>query len=322
MKENQFIGKPFTLLFGESTPIEDLKVLWNNLIENKAYRGEVKNIDASDNFYFLDMHISPKFSREGEKVGYLCIAHNITDKKLVLDQQEQLIIQSRHAAMGEMISMIAHQWRQPLGTISAITTGIHMDIALDSLEIKILEEKIESIEKQVQHLSHTVDDFRNFFKPSKGMENVYVNALIEEAIRLLDHRLENIEIIYVEQIDLCLYLYRNELVQVLINILNNAYDALMENEIKVPCIRITEYIQDTQVVIEIEDNAGGIEEKTLAQIFDPYFSTKTKNGTGLGLYMSKTIVEDHQKGRLEVFNQGKGAMFKISLPISILSFEI
>jgi len=320
-KKNQFIAKPFTLLFDSNTPLNDLKVLWNELKEGMEYFGEVKNMDASANFYWLDMHINPEYTSKGERIGYVCISHNITDKKLVMQQQEQLMAQSRHAAMGEMIAMIAHQWRQPLATISAITTGISMDINLGSSDENSLEEKIESISKQVQHLSHTVDDFRDFFKPTKGVENTYVNALVEESIKLLDHRFnQKIEIKYTATIDLCLALYRNELVQVLINILNNSCDALEENEIKNPCIIINEYIEENMVVIEIEDNAGGIEEQVLRHVFDPYFSTKTKNGTGLGLYMSKTIVEDHQKGQLEVFNQSKGAMFKISLPISICKF--
>ncbi|PHR58510.1 MAG: hypothetical protein COA44_03440 [Arcobacter sp.] len=320
-EKNQFIAKPFTLLFDAQTPLKDLKALWKDLKEGQAYTGEVKNMDTFDNFYWLDMHINPEYTSSGEKIGYVCIAHNITDKKLVIEQQEQLIAQSRHAAMGEMISMIAHQWRQPLATISAITTGISMDISLGSSSNDTLEEKIESISKQVQHLSHTVDDFRDFFKPTKGVENTYVKALVSEAIKLLDHRLtKKIEIKYTAEIDLCLALYRNELVQVLINILNNACDALESKGVKNPCISINEYVENSMLVIEIQDNAGGIEEKALAHVFDPYFSTKTKNGTGLGLYMSKTIVEDHQKGILEAFNQNKGAMFRVSLPISICKF--
>ena len=320
-EKGQFIGKPFTLLFDANTSISDLKFLWNKLKENENYIGEVKNSDASSNFYWLDMHISPEYTSSGEKIGYVSIAHNITDKKLVLQQQEQLIAQSRHAAMGEMISMIAHQWRQPLATISAITTGISMDISLGGLEEKGLVKKIEGISKQVQHLSCTVDDFRDFFKPTKGVENTYVNALVEEAVKLLEHRLDQkVQITYTQKIDLCLALYRNELVQVIINILNNACDAFDETGVKIPCIIISEYIEDDMIIIEIGDNAGGIDEKTLAHVFDPYFSTKTKNGTGLGLYMSKTIVEDHQKGSLEVFNQNQGAMFKISLPISVCNF--
>jgi len=301
--------------------MNELKALWDELQKENEYKDEVKNIDHSGSSYWLDMHIQPEYTMNKEHIGYVCIAHNISDKKLVLQQQEQLIAQSRHAAMGEMISMIAHQWRQPLGTISAITTGISMDMNLGHMNEKILEDRMESIAKQVHHLSQTIDDFRDFFKPVKGIENTFIHKLVQEAITLLDHRLGHpIEIRYKEKIDLCLALYRNELVQVLINILNNACDAFDEKKTAKPCISINEYVFKDNVIIEIEDNAGGIEEKILKHIFDPYFSTKTKNGTGLGLYMSKTIVEDHQKGELSARNQNDGVVFTISLPISICKF--
>jgi len=316
-----FISKPFTLLFDASTPLQALKDIWTDLKSEKVYYGEVKNLDARENFYWLDMHINPEYAFTGEHIGYVCISQDITDKKLVMQQQEQLIAQSRHAAMGEMISMIAHQWRQPLATISAITTSVCMDIRLESMDEEQLEIKMENISKQIQHLSHTVDDFRDFFKPTKGIENTSVHKLVEEAIKLLDHRIEKgVELIYEEKIDLCLALYHNELVQVLLNILNNACDQLSEKEIKAPKIFIKEYTDKNNVVIEIGDNAGGIDEKVIKHIFDPYFSTKTKNGTGLGLYMSKTIVEDHQKGLLEAYNSDEGAVFKMTLPVSVCTF--
>lgn len=317
-KKAHFISKPFTLLFDIDTPMQELKGIWTDLENEKEYIGDVKGTDARGSSYWLNINISPEYTSAHEHIGYVCIAHDITDKKLVLQQQEQLISQSRHAAMGEMISMIAHQWRQPLATISAIATGVSMDLGLGSLDEKKLEGKIEGISKQVQHLSRTVDDFRDFFKPNKGLENTYVHALLEEAVKLLDHRLgQGIQVIYKEKTDICLALYHNELVQVLINILNNACDELIEREIVDPYISINEYIQDQKVVIEIADNAGGIDGKVIKNIFDPYFSTKTKNGTGLGLYMSKTIVEDHQKGTLEAFNHKSGAMFKISIPLDV-----
>jgi len=320
-EKHYFIAKPFTLLFDADTPMQELKSIWNELKEEKEYFGEVKNLDAQGNFYWLDMHINPEYTFNGELIGYVCISQDMTDKKLVLQQQEQLIAQSRHAAMGEMISMIAHQWRQPLATISAITTSINMDISLGTMKEEELETKLESISKQIQHLSHTVDDFRDFFKPTKGLENTYVHTLVDEAVKLLEHRFESgVEVVYEQEVDLCLALYHNELVQVLINILNNACDQLNDKEVKNPKILICEYIENNDVVIEISDNAGGIDEKSIKHIFDPYFSTKTKNGTGLGLYMSKTIIEDHQKGLLEAYNSDEGAVFKITLPVSICKF--
>lgn len=316
--KQHFISKPFTLLFNPDTHIQDLKEIWNTLKNEEEFTGEIKNIDSNKKSYWLNMRISPEYTVDDKHIGYIGISHNITDKKLVQQQQEQLISQSRHAAMGEMISMIAHQWRQPLSTISTISSSISMDIGLDNFTVEKAEEQMDKISHLVQHLSHTIDDFRDFFKPAKGLENTYVNKLVQEAVQLLDHRLsKRVELVYKNQIDVCLALYRNELVQVLINIFNNACDALAENKTPNARITINEYLEDEYVIIEISDNAGGIEEKTLQHIFDPYFSTKTKNGTGLGLYMSKTIVEDHQKGSLKAFNCDQGALFQISLPLSI-----
>jgi len=313
-----FISKPFTLLFDPNSHIQDLKKIWQALKNEEEYIGEVKNRNSEHKSYWLKMRISPEYTSTHEHIGYMCISHDITDKKLVLQQQEQLISQSRHAAMGEMISMIAHQWRQPLSTISTISSGISLDISLNNFSVEQAEEQMQKISKLVQHLSHTIDDFRDFFKPSKGVENTFVNKLVQEALQLINHRFnKHIKLVHTKQIDVCLALYRNELVQVLINIFNNACDALEENNMQNPTITINEYIQEGNVIIDISDNAGGIAEDALPHIFDPYFSTKTKNGTGLGLYMSKTIIEDHQKGSLQAFNHDQGALFRISIPLSI-----
>ena len=314
-KKHYFLAKPFTILFNINTPILELKNIWQNMQEEKEYLSEIKNEASNHKQYWIDLHLSPEYTVTKEHIGYIGIATNITDKKLVLQQQKQLISQSRHAAMGEMISMIAHQWRQPLSTISAISTNVSLDIELNKQTSDSLEEQMQSIQNQVSHLSSTVEDFRNFFKPSKGLENSVINELVDEAIKLLEYRLKFINIKQVGISKTCLALYHNELVQVIINIFNNSCDAIEQNKIKNPIITINEYREEPYVVIEISDNAGGIDKKILNLIFDPYFSTKDKNGTGLGLYMSKTIIEDHQKGILDVFNTKEGVTFKISLPI-------
>ena len=321
-KQN-FISEPFTYLFSPNHDIQELKDIWKDLQAEKKYIAEVKNTDIHGDTYWLDMNISAEYTIDNTHIGYIMMGYDITDKKLVQQQQEQLISQSRHAAMGEMISMIAHQWRQPLATIAAISNNVSLDLNLGECKPSNIEEQMNKITSQIQHLSHTVDDFRDFFKPGKGLENTYVHLLVKEALKLLDHRLgKEIKIIYQNQIDTSLSLYHNELVQVLINIFNNAYDALSDKNIKDPQITVNEYLEDEYFVIEIGDNAGGINEDIIKNVFDPYFSTKTKNGTGLGLYMSKTIIEDHQKGLLEVFNRHNGAVFKISLPQSSCKLQI
>ena len=315
--KNHFISTPFTSIFGSFFPVNELKEIWKKLQNEETYKAEIHNQDSHDKSYWLELRISPEYTIKNELIGYVVIARDISNQKLIQQQQEQLLAQSRHAAMGEMISMIAHQWRQPLATITAITSHIALDIALGQDNAETTQSKLQDIDNQVIHLSSTVEDFRDFFKPTKGIENTCITDLIEEALKLLGHKLNpKISIVYTEKTNTCLALYKNELVQVLINILNNAYDALESTQPDQASIIIKEHVEDEHVIISIQDNAGGIKEDHLKHIFDPYFSTKTKNGTGLGLYMSKTIVEDHQQGQLEAFNQDNGALFKLSIPLS------
>lgn len=208
-KKKRFLSQPFTFLFDQYTDVQILKNIWSSLQKETAYTSEIRNISSSNQHYWLDIKISPEYTQDGEHIGYIVIANNITDKKLVIQQQEQLLSQSRHAAMGEMISMIAHQWKQPLSTISAITTNIFLDINLNDYTSKSIEQQIQKIDKQTQHLSSTIEDFRNFFKPTKGLKNTYVHDLVKESVKLLEHRLKFIKIEYKNKTDILLAMYRN-----------------------------------------------------------------------------------------------------------------
>ena len=179
-------------------------------------------------------------------------------------------------------------------------------------------ERIERIEKYVQYLASTIDDFRNFFKPQKEKREFYANTLLDETIDLIAPTLDVTNINLHKSYNALMQInsYENEIKQVILNILNNAKDALIEKECASPCIMIRTYEEATFVVMEIENNGAIIEASHLKQIFDPYFSTKSKNGTGLGLYMSKTIIEEHCKGKLTVRNCPDGVLFTIKLPLS------
>lgn len=312
--KEHFIGSSFKILFNSETSLESFQKLWEEKEPDSIFNFEAECRDINENSYWLDIYIQDVFSRNNEPIGYVCIAHNITNKKQVLIQQEQMLAQSRHAAMGEMIAMIAHQWRQPLTSISAITANMQIDIDLENFPSQETQAQINRITQQVQHLSETIDNFRNFFKPTKERERNYIHPLIEEAIALLSHRLsENIEIIYTQCTNTMVELYHNEILQVFINIINNTCDAFKENSVEHPKLWISELDEGEYLTIKIEDNAGGISPDVLKQIFNPYFSTKAKNGTGLGLYMSKTIIEEHQNGILQAHNENDGACFCISL---------
>ena len=233
------------------------------------------------------------------------------------EKENMLFYQTRQAAMGEMISMIAHQWRQPITTIGLGVENTLLDIELETLDMKALEENMLMIRHQVEYLSKTIDDFRNFFLPNKEKEHVCIHECIEGALDLIGKSLQNngIEIKTHYQDTTPLDLYKNELIQVIVNLLKNAKDAFGEHKILNGQIEIKTQEQKSDCVIRVSDNAGGIPQPIIHKIFDPYFTTKDeKNGTGLGLYMVKTIIQEHCCGTIEVENVDGGASFVITLP--------
>ena len=241
-------------------------------------------------------------------------------------KQENIITQqAKMAAMGEMIGHIAHQWRQPLSSISTSTTGMKLQKQMNVLEDNFLIENLEQINHSVQYLSTTIDDFRNFYKPNKNKTNFNISDTIDKVINLINSQFKanGIKIIK-NTIDIKINNYENELIQVIINLLNNARDELIKIDSKdEKLIFINVLKNENNVVLEIKDNAGGIPQEIKDKIFDAYFTTKKdSDGTGIGLYMSSQIVEN-MGGKIEVSNENyefegknyKGALFKILIPI-------
>ena len=232
-------------------------------------------------------------------------------------QEQMMIQQTRMAQMGEMISMIAHQWRQPLTAISATSATIELKAQLNTLDNITAQKKAHEISVFSQHLSSTIDDFRNFFKTNKEKTNTNYNELIESVLHIIGASISNRKITLKQELNsnTNFNTFANELKQVLLNLIKNAEDALIEKKRNNAYIKLHTYEDDTHCMLEVHDNAGGIPENIIDKIFEPYFSTKTKkDGTGLGLYMSKTIIEEHCFGRLRVYNDEFGAVFTISLP--------
>lgn len=245
------------------------------------------------------------------------LEEKVAGKVAQLREQEQMMIaQSRLAAMGEMMSMIAHQWRQPLSTASLLIANEKISCMMNTKTSTPTIDSLDKISDIILYLSHLIDDFQTYFKPEKSAETVAISSIIERSGMLLQTRLkyEQVDMDVMMDNDVSIETYANEIVQVLINIINNAIDALLEHDISERRIWLRIWDDAESVSLEIEDNASGIPETIIDRIFEPYFSTKSKNGTGLGLYMAKMIIEKHTGGTLSVANSKKGACFTIHLP--------
>lgn len=230
------------------------------------------------------------------------------------EKDQVMLSQSRLAQMGEMLSMIAHQWRQPLAAISATSASIEMKASMNKLENNDIKQKAQAISDYSEHLSQTINDFKSFFKPNKKKTETNYDVIITSALQIMENSLENKNIQLQKNLNCheAFISYPNKIKQVILNLISNAEDALVESKVPNPYITITTYTKEDDYIFEISDNAGGVPENIIDKIFDPYFSTKiSKDGTGLGLYMSKVIIHEHCGGTLSVMNVDNGALFRI-----------
>jgi len=240
------------------------------------------------------------------------------DKELKKSRDKDKVIfhQNKMSSMGEMIENIAHQWKQPLAQVNSAVLLLDDILHTKKIQDDVIEEKLLEIESLTVYMSRTIDDFKNFYSQDKFKEEFILQELIEKAIFIVQGVLDshNIEII-LNLDERFLYTgYKNELQQVLVVLLNNAKDALVSKNILKPTIKIECKKSTNNYCIEVCDNAGGVSDEIIEKIFEPYFTTKhKKQGVGLGLYISKRIIEDSLGGELSVENSEHGACFKINL---------
>ncbi len=234
--------------------------------------------------------------------------------------QKIMILQSRHAQMGEILSMISHQWRHPLNNLSLIIQNAIFKYGVNKLDDNAISKLDVDSSAQIRQMSNTVKEFRNFFRPDNVSVRYDINRSIVDAISIVKPMLasENIELDTETKDNLFVVGFPTELGQAIVNILTNSKDALVEKNINNKLIKLSLTLVHNDVNITIEDNGGGVAKEIFDKIFDPYFSTKIeKNGTGLGLYMTKIIVEDHMHGKLSVSNCNKGFIVQIVIPHDI-----
>lgn len=297
--------------FDLSKRIQNVKVkdliedILNNTISQKTLQKEFKTKDGRN------IWIEITYSAFDNNSILLSI-NNIENQKKLEQTTGLLIQQSRNAAMGEMLSMIAHQWRQPLATLSTITSKIKIKYELDMYSKEAFDIDYEKISSVIKHLSQTIEYFRNYFKPKiSSKENfIQINNSLKNIIEPLCEKY-NIKLLVDNENDEKI-LIDSRIDQVLLNIYKNSMEACFEKN-KEGLIKTKIYLLDDFVNIEISDNGGGIDENNIDKIFEPYYSTKNKNGTGLGLYMCKNIIENHLEGFLTVENIQNGVSFKIKL---------
>ena len=221
-----------------------------------------------------------------------------------VSQKDKFIAkQVRFAAMGEMISMIAHQWRQPLTGMGMIVNNLLLDIELQDVDEKKIKTNLQTVDKQISYLSATIDNFKNFFNSNIEPENINVKKLVKETCMIIGSSIKSagVDIKIDISDDLTIFIKKNDVIQILLNIIKNSMDAYKENQIKNRVIEISAIDKPTRVELVVKDYAGGIPKEIINKVFDPYFTTKdSKNNAGLGLYMSKMIAEDHLSGYLDI----------------------
>jgi len=252
-------------------------------------------------------------------------------KRVILEQQEMmkqtvaeltkkdqmLSVQSKQAVMGEMISMIAHQWRQPLSTVTLSISDLQLKKLLgQEVEESLLESKLQEISDTVVYLSETIDDFQTYFAPNKEIHQTTITEVVQKAINFTKPRVDGtpVEVEFEGDFHEPIETYTNELIQVILNILNNAIDELLllekeDGKVKISVKDLGEYY-----LLNIADNANGIPPSQIERIFEPYYSTKGKNGTGLGLYMSQMIIEKQFNSKIELTSSALGTIFHIRVP--------
>ena len=233
-----------------------------------------------------------------------------------LEQEQILIQQSKLASMGEMIGNIAHQWRQPLAQISAIHMNMKVTYDFDKFTKEYMESKIKEANKLTAYMSQTISDFQNFFKPQGEKEVFSIEKACRDAYFILESSLKahGIEVIFHITQDVTINGYKTEYSQVILNLLSNAKDILIERQIKNPKIELEIKDGNHFALVKIKDNAGGVDTSIIDKIFEPYFTTRHQTqGTGIGLYMSKNIIERNMHGYINVVNVEDGALFTVKV---------
>ncbi len=328
-----------SVMYADIVYKEDLQGVLKSLKESidlkkESFSYTYRIIDKNSNLRWVFSHaifIKDDFGNVTDLYGYIYDITAIKESELELERRVKeeveknilkdrlLVQQNKLAAMGEMLGAIAHQWRQPLNNISLILHFIRDNFDNKTLNQEMISRYIDKARVQIEYMSHTIDDFRNFYKPSKNREEFSIKEALNSTIEIIGAQLKKIEV-RCDLEDTTLLGFENEFKQAVLNILVNAKDAIMQKRQNDKeyrgVIELNGKIVGNNYEITVYNNALPIKESIIERIFEPYFTTKfEKQGTGIGLYMTKTIIESSMLGSIEVRNKDKGVEFKIVLPI-------
>lgn len=340
-------GNP-RILKTEFNPPELHKTLWESIIEGRIWEGEFVNRKKNGEIFIEVAKITPIKNRDGEVTHYIAFKEDISAQKKVerelkdlnlsllgkideearrrTEQERLLANQARLVAMGEMIGAIAHQWRQPLATLAMIVQRMHAVGTMKEISRDQLDDFKASAMRQIKYMSDTIEEFRGYYDKDKITESFSPYRCVTDAVQLFEPQFTpsgiRVEIKAIEVKEQLTIGFPNEFKQVILNLLGNARDAIMESrtnhgspENGLITIDISVKTQSI-MIIDIGDNGCGIQENVASRIFDPYFTTKEKlMGTGIGLYMSRMIMQESLGGSLNLLKSKEGATFRIKLPL-------
>jgi PAS domain S-box-containing protein len=323
---DELMGQNHNIVRHPDALSSNFKILWETILSKKSYKATVKNLSKNGNTVYLNTTITPILEENGDIKEFIAIRYDVTKEielqKKLEEKQKLLFWQSRMASLGQMLGNIAHQWRQPLTELNL--TLFNMKKASKNKDDEKIEELYKESKDIISNMSNTIEDFTNFFNPQKDKKLFFIKDSIDESLVILKKVLEK------EDIKLSLVIncnkevlgISNELSQVIINLVQNSKDAFITNNITNRNIEIVlqdETIEEKDYVcIYIKDNALGINSDYIDKIFEPYFTTKHKSqGTGLGLFMSKMIIEKSLNGTIKHENSKNGSIFSIFIPLAI-----
>jgi len=289
---------------------------------NSKYKTEIYQLQNSE-LKERNKTMSSQIEQLNNSLGQLREAYKDLEDKFqsaalkINEQDDMLSAQSRMAVMGKMVSQIAHQWRQPLNVIGVLVQSFQDAWEFDEMSDEFIDQQVKVVMEQIRYMSDTINDFRDFFKPETSRK-FGLRSVIDKSLKLLAYSLQqsNISIETEFSEDVKIEGNPNEIVQVLLNIINNAREAMQTNNIKNPFIRMKMKLDKDCVILNIFNPGPELADSVTSKLFEPYFTTKGKEGTGIGLYICKTIIANKYGGQLQFANKCDGVEFRIFLPIS------